>query len=209
MPGLWLQNLAFYSLQIAGVAAAGALLLRLLQIRIPTIRLMCWQALIAACIALPAIQPWLTAKTNGNVQISMGPAMAAGAAAGSRGMGFPVVGSILMLVAAGAAFRFGILGLGLWKLRQYRRNSTFVPGAFDELQRRLGVFADVQVSAEVSGPVTFGFLRPVILLPEACLDDESIACHELVHVRRHDWLFTVIEECIRSEERRVGKECRS
>jgi TonB family protein len=198
MPGLWLQNLAFYSLQIAGVAAAGALLLRLLQIRIPTIRLMCWQALIAACIALPAIQPWLTAKTNGNVQISMGPAMAEGAAHGSRGMAFPVVGIVLLLVGAGAAVRFGILGLGLWKLRQYRRNSTFVPGAFDNLQRRLGVFADVQVSAEVTGPVTFGFLRPVILLPEACLEDASIACHELVHVRRHDWLFTVIEECILS-----------
>ena len=58
-----------------------------------------------------------------------------------------------------------------------------------DLQRRLGVFADVQVSAEVSGPVTFGFLRPVILLPEACLRDASIACHELVHVRRRDWLF--------------------
>ncbi len=198
MPGLWLQNLAFYSLQIAGVAAAGALLLRLLQIRIPTIRLMCWQALIAACLALPAIQPWLTAKTNGNVQISMGPAMAAGAAAGSRGMAFPVVGIVLLLVGAGAAVRFGILGLGLLRLRRYRRNSTFVPGAFDNLQRRLGVFADVQMSAEVTGPVTFGFLRPVILLPEACIEDESIACHELVHVRRHDWLFTVIEECILS-----------
>ena len=198
MPGLWLQNLAFYSLQIAGVAAAGALLLRLLQIRIPTIRLMCWQALIAACLALPAIQPWLTAKTSGNVQISMGPAMAAGAAAGSRGMAFPVVGIVLLLVGAGAAVRFGILGLGLLRLRRYRRNSTFVPGAFDNLQRRLGVFADVQMSAEVTGPVTFGFLRPVILLPEACIEDESIACHELVHVRRHDWLFTVIEECILS-----------
>jgi TonB family protein len=198
MLGLWLQNLAFYSLQIAGVAAAGALLLRLLQIRIPTIRLMCWQALIAACIALPAIQPWLTAKTNGNVQISMGPAMAAGAAHGSRAMAFPVVGIVLLLVGAGAAVRFGILGLGLWKLRQYRRNSTFAPGAFNDLQRRLGVFADVQMSAEVTGPVTFGFLRPVILLPEACLEDASIACHELVHVRRHDWLFTVIEECILS-----------
>jgi TonB family protein len=198
MPGLWLQNLAFYSFQIAGVAAAGALLLRLLQIRIPTIRLMCWQALIAACLALPAIEPWLTAKTNGNVQISMGPAMTAGSAEGSRGMAFPVVGIILLLVGAGAAVRFGILGLGLLRLQRYRRNSTFVPGAFDDLQRRLGVFADVQVSAEVTGPVTFGFLRPVILLPEACLEDESIACHELVHVRRHDWLFTVIEECILS-----------
>ena len=198
MLGLWLQNLAFYSLQIAGVAAAGALLLRLLQIRIPRIRLMCWQALIATCIVLPAVQPWLTAKTNGSVQISMGPAMAAGAAHGSRGMAFPVVGIVLLLVGAGAAVRFGILGLGLLRLWRYRRNSTFVPGAFDDLQRRLGVFADVQVSAEVVGPVTFGFLRPVILLPEACLDNASIACHELVHVRRHDWLFTVVEECILS-----------
>src|SRR5260370_4074041 len=28
--------------------------------------------------------------------------------------------------------------------------------------------------------------------------NESIACHELVHVRRRDWLFTVAEECILS-----------
>src|SRR5271155_4173623 len=170
MSGLWFQNLAFYSLQIAGVAAAGALLLRLLRIRIPTIRLMCWQVLIAACLALPVIQPWLTAKTNANIRISMGPAMATGAAERSHGMAIPIVGMALLLVGAGAAIRFGILGLGLWRLRRYRNNSTFVPGAFDGLQRKLGVFADVQVSSDVSGPVTFGFLRPVILLPEACLD---------------------------------------
>src|SRR5580692_6570113 len=198
MSSLWLQNLSFYSLQIAGIAAAGALLLRLLQIRIPSIRLMCWQALIAACLVLPAIQPWLTTSARSSVRITMGPAMAAGAGESSRGMAFPVVGTLLLLVGAGAAVRFGILGLGLARLRRYRRNSTFVPGAFDQLQRRLGVFADVQVSSEVSGPVTFGFLRPVILLPAECLDNASIACHELVHVRRHDWLFTVIEECILS-----------
>jgi TonB family protein len=128
----------------------------------------------------------------------MGPAVAAGASEASRGLAFPVVGIILLLVAAGAAVRFGILGLGFLRLRRYRRHSTFVPGAFEHLQRRLGVFADVQVSGEVSGPVTFGFLRPVILLPAECLDNASIACHELVHVRRHDWLFTVLEECILS-----------
>ena len=198
MTNLWLENIAFYSLQIAVVAAAGALLLRLLQIRIPGIRLICWQGLIAVCLALPAIQPWLTAKANSNIRISMGPAVAAGTSESSRGMAIPAIGIVLLLIGAGAAIRFGILGLGLWRLRQYRRNSTFIPGAFDQLQRRLGVFADVQVSTEVAGPVTFGFLRPVILLPEACLDDESIACHELVHVRRRDWLFTVVEEFILS-----------
>jgi TonB family protein len=198
MSALWLQNLSFYSLQIAGIAAAGALLLRVLQIRIPSIRLMCWQALIAACLVLPAIQPWLTAKAKSGVRITMGPAMAVGGSESSRGLAFSVVGIVLLLVAAGAAVRFGIIALGLLRLRRYRRNSTFVPGAFDHLQRRLGVFADVQVSSEVSGPVTFGFLRPVILLPTECLDDASIGCHELVHVRRRDWLFTVIEECILS-----------
>ncbi len=198
MTNLWLENLAFYSLQIAVVAAAGALLLRLLQIRIPGIRLICWQGLIAVCLALPAIQPWMTVKANSNIRISMGPAIAAGSSESSRGLAIPAIGIILLLIGAGAAVRFGVLGLGLWRLRGYRRNSTFIPGAFDKLQRRLGVFADVQISAEVAGPVTFGFLRPVILLPEACLDDESIACHELVHVRRRDWLFTVVEECILS-----------
>src|ERR1700683_3153970 len=127
MSSLWLQNLSFYSLQIAGIAAAGALLLRLLQIRIPSVRLMCWQALIAACLVLPAIQPWLAAKANSSVRITMGPAVAAGASEASRGLAFPVVGIILLLVAAGAAVRFGILGLGFLRLRRYRRHSTFVP----------------------------------------------------------------------------------
>ena len=73
-----------------------------------------------------------------------------------------------------------------------------LPGAFEDLQRRLGAVANFRVSSDVPGPVTFGFLRPVIFLPESCVLNESIACHELVHVRRRDWLFTVAEECILS-----------
>ena len=139
MSGLWLQNLAFYSLQIAGVAAAGALLLRMLQIRCPTIRLMPWQALIAACLALPAIQPWLTAKTNANVQISMGPAMAAGAARGSRGMAFP--GHTGNRSSTGGSGRIGPIR-DPWNRTMAAPDNIgaiprSVPGAFDNLQRRL------------------------------------------------------------------------
>ena len=96
MSGLWLQNVAFYSLQIAGLAAAGALLLRLLRIRIPKIRLICWQALLAACLALPALQPWLTTKTNSNIQISTGPSTAGDAAHRSRAMALPWTDIILV-----------------------------------------------------------------------------------------------------------------
>ncbi len=198
MSDLWLQNLAFYSLQIAAVAAAGAVLLRLLRVRIPKVRLICWQVLLAVCLALPAIQPWLTARTSSSVRISMGPSTTADPGHRSRSITPAWADLLLALMGAGATVRFGFLGLGFWRLRRYRRNSNFVPGAFRNLQQRLGVFADVQVSNDVAGPVTFGFLRPVILLPEECLEDESVACHELVHVHRRDWLFTVIEECILS-----------
>ncbi len=198
MARLWLENLVSYSLQIAVVAVAGALLLRLLRIRIPKVRLMCWQALIAACLLLPAVQPWLAWKNASDVQISIGPATASDPSHHTRTVRFPVTAFILALVGAGVVVRFGVLGLGFARIRRYRRNSIFVPGTFEELQRRLGVFVDVRVSRDISGPVTFGLLRPVILVPEGCLEDDSVACHELLHVRRRDWLFTVIEECILS-----------
>lgn len=198
MAAIWLQNLAFYSLQIGVLALTGALLLRVLQIRIPNIRLVSWQLLIAVCILLPAIQPWLTAKSNAEVQISLGPARSGDASHGSHGIRLPLADVALLVIGAGIAIRFGILALGVSRLRRYRRDSTFVPNAFADLQQRLGVFADVQVSDDVAGPVTFGVLRPVILMPESCLQDQSIACHELLHVRRRDWLYTVVEECILS-----------
>jgi hypothetical protein len=47
--------------------------------------------------------------------------------------------------------------------------------------------------------VTLGWLAPVVLLPQSffSLAEEAqcgVACHELLHVRRHDWLVTVLEE---------------
>ena len=195
----WFANLIAYSLQIAVIATVGAILLHLLRVQIPRIRLLCWQALLLACLLLPAIQPWLPwKKTATAVQITTGPGISVEGGQRPAPAPFPVAKFVLWIIGAGAAIRFGMLGLGFWRIRRYRRNSTFVPGAFDELQRRLGVFADFQTSSDIAGPVTFGFLHPVILLPITCLEDESIACHELVHVRRRDWLFTVVEECVLS-----------
>src|SRR5258708_1469417 len=58
------------------------------------------------------------------------------------------------------------------------------------------------VSDTLSSPVTFGFLRPSILLPARVVElpaalREAIACHELMHVQRHDWLFVLAEEIVR------------
>ena len=174
MATLWLRNLGFYSLQILLIAAA----------------------LLMLCLFLPAIQPWRRLNIDSSVQITTGVFTAVER---NHSLGFlqiPLPNIMLLLLGAGAAIRFSILGLGLLRLRRYRRDSSSVPGAFHDIERRMGVHADVHVSSETPGPVTFGFLQPVILIPEACLQDESIACHELLHVRRHDWLFTVMEECV-------------
>ena len=55
----------------------------------------------------------------------------------------------------------------------------------------------------MKGPITFGLFRPLVLLPEYFqeLDDKlqrPIVCHELLHVRRRDWLFNAVEEIFRS-----------
>jgi TonB family protein len=195
MATLWLRNLGFYSLQILLIAAAGGLLIQVLQIRMPKVRLYCWQVLLVVCFLLPAIQPWRRLNIDSSVQITTG---AFTPVERNHSLGFlqiPLPNVILLLLGAGAAIRFSILGLGFLRLRRYRRDSSIVPGAFHDLERRMGIHADVHVSPDTPGPVTFGFLHPVILLPEACLQDESIACHELLHVRRYDWLFTVLEEC--------------
>ena len=196
MATLWLQNLEFYSLQIFLIATAGGLLLRLLRIEVPKTRLMCWQALLTVCVLLPAIEPWRRVTIDSSVQIATG---AFTAVERSQGFGFlriPLSSAILLLLGAGASVRLAMLALGFWRLRRYRLQSSAVPGAFQDLERRLGIQADVRVCSDVSGPVTFGFVRPVILIPETCITDESVACHELLHVRRRDWLFTVAEECL-------------
>src|SRR5678816_1962913 len=59
------------------------------------------------------------------------------------------------------------------------------------------------VSDQVRGPVTFGWIRPSILLPASVRElpeevQEAIASHELFHVHRRDWLFVMAEELVRS-----------
>jgi uncharacterized protein (TIGR03435 family) len=87
---------------------------------------------------------------------------------------------------------------GTWHLRALGRSG--LPSARgDALLRRLSVEAGrhrpvaVRVHESIPGPMTYGTLRPVILLPldaESWSDDALIRAmiHELEHVRRRDWL---------------------
>jgi beta-lactamase regulating signal transducer with metallopeptidase domain len=58
--------------------------------------------------------------------------------------------------------------------------------------------AHVFCSSEISGFITFGFRRPVLILPEKCLgcvseaDFASVIYHELAHIRRCDYLLNLV-----------------
>ncbi len=63
--------------------------------------------------------------------------------------------------------------------------------------------AEFRWSRDVAQPVTFGIRRPIVLVPERFneLSDEgqrAVACHELHHVARRDWMWIVLEEHARA-----------
>ncbi|HYM13892.1 MAG TPA: M56 family metallopeptidase, partial [Bryobacterales bacterium] len=202
---LWLHNLAAYSLQVALLAIVGGLLPYFCRLRLPKARLAYWHLLLAVCLLLPAIQPWkqTAALAPGAVSVET-VTVATAAAPGRRLPALPEM--LLFFLAAGALARAAWLAAGFGRLRRYRRRAvplSPLPASLDHLQSRFGARAEVRLSADISSPVTFGFRRPVILLPVQFPDldaglQQAVACHELLHVRRRDWLFTVLEEGIRT-----------
>ncbi|RPI17533.1 MAG: M56 family peptidase [Acidobacteriales bacterium] len=199
---LW-NNLLAYSAQVLVLVAAGGLLPFLLRVRHPRTQLVYFQALLVASLLLPMLQPWhrpLVVMTQPAATVAV-PATpdSTPAPAGTR---IPFEKAALGVLAAGAVARFLWLLVGFLRLRRYRVDAAPLqplPEAVSDARVRTGADAEVRVSEAVGGPVTFGYRRPIILLPPAVLDQPAeaqfgIACHEFLHVRRRDWLFTVCEE---------------
>jgi TonB family protein len=195
--GLAFDNLVAYSLQIGMLVGVAAVVPTLLRLRQPGAKLVYWQILLAACLLLP-LQPWKQVVASGTVEVTTA---AATVAPVHRPSPVPMLprGEIgLLVVAAGVAIRLGWLAIGFRKLRRYRRHSRPLEPA-----PTWNVEASVLVSDEISSPVTFGWRKPVVLLPAnfPTLEprvQEAILCHEIMHVRRGDWLFMVVEEVVRS-----------
>ena len=71
---------------------------------------------------------------------------------------------------------------------------------------RMGIHKGVHVyiSDLITSPVTIGFLKPIILMPIAAVNNlsqkqvEAILLHELSHIRRHDYLINLLLNFIRT-----------
>ena len=205
----WISNLIAYSLQIAILAAAGTLLLYLFRLRLPRATLIYWQILLLTCISLPLLQRWhrpvLGPDISGSGTVTVRVLHLAVPMSFNAPMQFPweILGIIL---AAGIVLRLAWLMLGFLRLHLFQRKSRMFledQASIRDMQWRTGVRVPLLLSDEIDSPVTFGFRSPRIILPlsfknlsEPC--QKAVLCHELLHVRRYDWILIVAEEVVGS-----------
>jgi TonB family protein len=197
----WLGNLVSYSVQVALVVLAGGLAAAMLRLKQPRVMLAYWQALLAACLLLPLLEPWH--------QTLLAPAGGAARSFSSKASGavshldlFPLYAWVLLVLLAGVGLGLLRLALGLWRLNHYRRTALPIvplPGTLRDAQALVGVEPAVYFSDHLGVPVTFGWLRPAIIFPSRFgrMDEShqrAIACHELLHVARYDWPVNLFEE---------------
>ncbi|MFD2886045.1 M56 family metallopeptidase [Chitinophaga cymbidii] len=119
---------------------------------------------------------------------------------------FPVLVSIYAIGVVIMAIK---LCIDLAQLRQIRQQDVTAMGKEWEhhlfrLASRMGVARKVQlfISKHLQVPVMIGFLRPVILLPAAMVNNlspdqlEAILLHELAHIKRNDYLLNIFQSIV-------------
>jgi TonB family protein len=209
---VWLNNLIAYSLQIAVLAGSGTLLAYLFRVRAPRIMHGYWQLLLLVCLLLPCLQTWQHPIVSRSVRVTetvaaQSVAVQTSVATMIPGPAKPVLWKYLPHVLfGGILLRLLWLGIGFLRLKLLKKKSHLFSEErtiVQDMQWRTGVRVTVLLSSAVHSPVTFGFRSPTVLLPlsfqelsEPC--KQAVICHELMHVRRYDWVTILAEEFIRS-----------
>jgi bla regulator protein BlaR1 len=118
----------------------------------------------------------------------------------------PYLANLWML---GALFYLGRLAGSVYDLQKlhskhHQTVSQMLLKKVDGLSAAMGLYQKVQVlqSTLVRTPVTYGFIKPVILLPATLVFSispgqlEAIIAHELAHIRRNDFLINLFQSCL-------------
>lgn len=201
-----LADLASWWLQAGLLLGAGLVLPPLVRLRDPAVRLRLGQLLVAAAFLIPFVQPAGPSGEPGGPDGGATLSLSLLVTASPSPAMLSVETLIVALLAAGAALRLAWLGAGLWRLRALRKRAyplSPLPPAVAAAQSRTFTTAEILVSSEVASPITLGWLRPAILLPEGfgslgTAEQEAVACHELLHVRRRDSWAVLFEEGARA-----------
>jgi bla regulator protein BlaR1 len=209
---LWVRNLGAFAIQAGLLIMAGVILARAFRIETPRAALAYWRGLLLTCLLLPFCQPWHTVAdapagvTTVASTAEVGSDTKLAPAASATPAWPPVERAVAIALLAGLMVRSCWLAIGAWVLGRIRRDASKLdplPEPMARAQQRVGVTAGMYVSGRIAGPITFGLRQPVIVFPPGvvALDpsvQHAIACHELLHVRRRDWVFQLLEESIRT-----------
>ena len=112
-------------------------------------------------------------------------------------VGLWIIGVIVLSVR----WMGGLIGVHRLRRRGLAVEDDMIQSVFDTLVERLGIKRSVRLltTVHVDQPMVIGWLKPVVLLPVSILTNlspahvEAILAHELVHVRRHDYIVLVLQ----------------
>jgi protein TonB len=215
-----LRDLAAFSVQIAIVVVVVAGLLRV--VRIPArARYLCLRLTLLACLVVPwtlrsvvvvtetpvdTTARGIPARSERAASAALAPApMSSTVAAQPRDLPelpWTTIGLVGLLV--GVTARAIWLAIGFLRLGQLTRRAVPIESPeYAAVQEQLGTTATISEVDRLAQPVTFGFRRPLVLLPDSLAAAPSalrraVVTHELFHVRRGDWLSLLGEEAVRT-----------
>ncbi len=100
-------------------------------------------------------------------------------------------------------------GVGYWRVRRWIRQGTFEldvyrRGQFQVLLQRAGIRQIVRIMQThcLDVPAVVGAIKPVVLIPASLLTGmdrealEAIVLHEMIHIRRYDYLMNIVQTVI-------------
>ena len=180
------MNWTHWSFQALFLIATAGATLHVARVRDARLRLWTLQLTLLACLLLPMLAPTLP-----SIVIPFDGVVSAPSGIASR---VTLTFSPRYVWLLGATVVLSRLLLAMMRVRSLRKQSQ-------PFEQRGAV--EIRTSVEVVSPVTFGFLHPLVLLPETARTvevevREPMIAHELEHIRRKDWLMVLAEEIIRA-----------
>lgn len=191
------MDIKFYIYQILGVTAIfalAALIAWMLRKHTAASRHLVWWLATLAALALPATSLWKPAALP---TVVLAPAQTRLVVATSAPLQQQSAWTSTEVLTTAWLVGFSVLAIRLMfaliHLVLRRRASTRFPVAFEACE------ADVRLSNRISVPETFGFFRPVVLLPVEASGWpadrlRAVLAHERIHIQRRDWVTQMIAQ---------------
>jgi TonB family protein len=200
-----LVDIVRYSAQLAIVIGGAGGATAVFRLPSPRGRLAYWRAVVAACLLLPLVVVFHPFSAAMATRLPFGDVALTIQAVGTAGSRMDVVRLIPAVLLVGAVLRTGYLTLGAWRLYRFRQTSPRVAlhPEVEAAVRAVAPAAEFRSCDSIDQPVTFGFVRSIVLVPHRLLDlpldlQCAVVLHEAFHVVRGDWLNLLAEQLVRT-----------